>query len=77
MYFMGLNLTNRQIAKELDLNESDVQKMTTQLREGITQEKPKVILNGEVESDEVYIVAGHKGNPSAVKKKAEKGDVTD
>jgi hypothetical protein len=28
-------------------------------------------LSGTVESDEVYIVAGHKGHPEAVKKKAE------
>jgi biotin operon repressor len=32
---MGLNLSNQQIAKELDLNRSDVQQMTTQLREGV------------------------------------------
>lgn len=30
-------------------------------------------LNGEVEFDEVYIVAGHKGNPKAVIKKGRKG----
>ncbi len=72
---MGLNLSNRQIAKELELNESDVQNMTTQLREGVTKKKPKPILKGEVESDEVYVVAGHKGNPGAVKKKAGKEDV--
>jgi transposase-like protein len=35
LYFMGLNLSNKQIAKELDLNRSDVQQMTTQLREGV------------------------------------------
>ena len=35
LYFMGLNLSNQQIAKELDLNRSDVQQMTTQLREGV------------------------------------------
>jgi biotin operon repressor len=32
---MGLNLSNKQIAKELDLNRSDVQQMATQLREGV------------------------------------------
>ena len=31
LYFMGLNLSNRQIAKELDLSEADVQAMTEQL----------------------------------------------
>jgi transposase-like protein len=35
LYFMGLNLSNKQIAKELDLNRSDVQQMATQLRKGV------------------------------------------
>ena len=35
LYFMGLNLSNRQIAHELDLSESDAQEMTEQLRDGI------------------------------------------
>jgi len=35
LYLMGLNLSNRQIAAELDLSESVVQDTTTQLREGI------------------------------------------
>ena len=30
-------------------------------------------LDGEVEADEVYVVAGHKGNPAAVQKKAAQG----
>jgi transposase-like protein len=34
LYFMGLNLSNEQIAQELDVNGSDVQQMTTQLRQG-------------------------------------------
>ena len=34
LYFMGLNLSNNQIAKELDLNRGDVHNMATQLREG-------------------------------------------
>ena len=54
LYFMGLNLSNEQIAHELDLNSDDAQKMTTQLREGIVERKPKVTLSGEVECDEVY-----------------------
>lgn len=29
LYFMGLNLSNEQIAKELDLDQSDVQEMTS------------------------------------------------
>jgi len=69
LYFMGLNLSNEQIAQELDLNPDDAQKMTSQLREGIVERKPEVTLSGEVECDEVYVVAGHKGHPEAVKKK--------
>jgi predicted transposase YdaD len=38
---MGLNLSNEQIAKELDLDRSDVQQMTTQLREGVVKKSPK------------------------------------
>src|SRR5918911_5318102 len=37
LYFMGLNLSNEQIAHELSINESDVQQMTAQLREGIVK----------------------------------------
>jgi transposase-like protein len=69
LYFMGLNLSNRQIAKELDLTVPDVQAMTEQLRQGLTAKLPPVILQDEVEIDEVYVVAGHKGNPAAVAKK--------
>ena len=39
LYFMGLNLSNQQIAAELDLDKDDVQIMTTQLREGIALKK--------------------------------------
>ena len=68
LYFMGLNLSNTQIGKELDLNKDDVQKMATQLREGVVSRKPAPELQGTVECDEVYVVAGHKGHPLAVKK---------
>ncbi|MCX4030250.1 hypothetical protein [Spartinivicinus marinus] len=66
---MGLNLSNQQIAQELDINKDDVQKMTSQLRESIFARLPIPQLSGEVEADEVYVVAGHKGNPDAVKKR--------
>jgi transposase-like protein len=69
LYLMGLNLSNRQIARELDLCVSDVQAMTEALRQGLTAKLPPVVLRGEVEIDEVYVVAGHKGNPAAVAKK--------
>jgi transposase-like protein len=68
LYLMGLNLSNRQIARELDLSQPDVQLMTEQLRRGLTAKLPPVVLRGEVEIDEVYVVAGHKGNPAAVAK---------
>jgi hypothetical protein len=66
---MGLNLSNEQIGHELNLDPDDAQEMATQLREGIVESKPVEILRGEVECDEVYVVAGHKGHPEAVKKK--------
>jgi transposase-like protein len=68
LYFMGLNLSNRQIAQELGLDGSDVQAMTEQLRGGLAARVPPVRLAGEVEIDEVYVVAGHKGQPAAVAK---------
>ncbi len=39
LYFMGLNLSNQQIATELGLNKDDVQQMTCQLREGVVVKK--------------------------------------
>ena len=77
LYFMGLNLSNRQIAQELGLNKDDVQHMTTHLRQGLIDQQEPTCLDGEVECDEVYIVAGHKGHPTAVKKKDEKDDAID
>src|SRR4051795_9809565 len=66
LYFMGLNLSNRQIARELDLCVSDVQAMTEALRHGLAARLPPVVLRGEVEIDEAHVVAGHKGRPAAV-----------
>ena len=76
LYFMGLNLSNRQIAQELDICESDAYKMTTALREGIVEKSPEITLSGEVEMDEVYIVAGHKGQPNEVEKRGAKAGAT-
>ena len=39
LYFMGLNLSNEQIAAELDLDADTVQGMATQLREGVVVKK--------------------------------------
>ena len=43
--------------------------MTERLRRGLVAEAPEVTLAGEVEIDEVYVVAGHKGQPAAVAKR--------
>ncbi len=72
LYLMGLNLSNQQIAQELDLDKDDVHRMTSELRQTIVDKKPEVQLSGEVEFDEVYVTAGHKGQPEAVKKKVAK-----
>jgi transposase-like protein len=74
LYLMGLNLSNRQIAQELDLAASDVQAMTEHLRQGLTAKLPPVRLEGEIEIDEVYVVAGHKGNPAEVAKRGVRAD---
>src|SRR3954447_7856029 len=68
---MGVNLSNRQIAHELDLCESDAQAMV--LRHGIVAKTPEVVLSGDVEFDELYVVAGHKGNPEAMRAKGRDG----
>lgn len=39
LYFMGLNLSTAQIARELDLNKDDLQFMTEHLRTGIDKKK--------------------------------------
>jgi hypothetical protein len=70
---MGVNLSNRQIAHELGLCESDAQAMTEVLRHGIVAKTPDVVLSGDVEFDELYVVAGHKGNPEAVRAKGRDG----
>jgi transposase-like protein len=74
LYLMGLNLSNRQIAQELDLAPSDVQAMTEALRQGLTAKLPPVTLRGAVEIDEVYVVAGHKGQPAAAAKRGVPAD---
>jgi transposase-like protein len=75
LYLMGLNLSNRQIALELGLSGSDVHLMTEQLRHGLVAKAPVATLEGEVEVDEVYVVAGHKGQPAAVAKRGALGGV--
>jgi transposase-like protein len=77
LYFMGLNLSNRQIAQELGLSASDVQAMAEQLRSGLVAKAPEVTLAGGVEIDEVYVVTGHKGQPAAVAKRGGSAAVAD
>src|SRR3954462_245409 len=69
LYLMGLNLSNRQIAQELGLDASDVQAMTEHLRQGLVARAPVAKLDDTAEIDEVYIVAGHKGQPAEVVKR--------
>ena len=58
LYFMGLDLSNEQMA--------------SRLREGIVERKPQARL-GDVGFDGVYVVAGHNGHPTAVRKKGGPG----
>ena len=67
--FLGLNLSNEQIAQEPGMDPDDAQVMAPQLREGIVRRKPRGQLGGDVECDEVYVAAGHKGRPEAVARK--------
>ena len=64
---MGLNLSNEQIAQELGIDPDEAQVMASELREAIVERKPEVKLSGELECDQVYVVAGHKGHPEAVR----------
>ena len=73
LYFIGLNLSNAQIARELGLDPSDTQRMTEPLRQGVVARPPEPMLSGEVECDEVYVVAGHKGHPEAVSRAGRRG----
>ncbi len=66
---MGLNVSTRQIAQELGLNIDDVQDMTRTLRRAVVDASTTATLAGTVEIDEVYIVAGHKGQPQEVEKR--------
>jgi len=73
LYFMGLDLSNHQIAQELDLNKDDVQEMTTYLRQMVYDRRSPAQLEGEAEFDEVYLVAGHKGYPTIVQELGRSG----
>ena len=49
--------------------------MTEQLRQGLAAKLPPARLEGEVEIDKVYVVAGHKGRPADVAKGGGSGGV--
>ena len=66
-YFMGLNVSNSQIAQELGLCQSDSHAMGDAIRTEVYEKKPIVTLSEIAELDEVYIIAGHKGFPAAIK----------
>ena len=69
LYLMGLSLSSEQIAQELGNDPDGAQVMASRLREGVVGRTPEVVLEGEVECEEVYVVAGHKGHPEAVRNK--------
>ena len=48
-------------------------KSATQAQFAILEKKPAVTLSHEVECDEAYVIAGHKGQPEVVKSKERKG----
>ena len=50
LYLMGLNLSNRQMAKELDVSEPTAQRMTKVLREGIVKKSLIHDLNEQLRS---------------------------
>ena len=76
LYLMGLNLSNRQIAHELGINEDDAQQLTRQFRQGVVEASTPT-LSGTVESDEVYLVAGHKGQHAEVQKSGQAWSIGD
>jgi hypothetical protein len=45
-YLLGLNLSNQQIAQELDLNKDDVHRMASELRAAIAEKRLEVQLSG-------------------------------
>lgn len=76
LYFFRLNLSTQQIAQELNLNKDDAQHMAEILRSGVVEKKPETRLSGEVECDEAYVAAGHKGQPETVKKRTARDGAT-
>ena len=67
LYLRGLNRSNRPMAEELNLNESDGHAMAAAWRGGIVQRRSQVRMSGVVEGDEGDVVAGHTGRPDQLK----------
>lgn len=51
------------------MTENDSHAMTSLLREDVYEKRPQQVLDGEIEFDELYVIAGHKGHPESVKKR--------
>jgi hypothetical protein len=66
---LNRDLADRGIAQEPDINKDDTRAMIQKFRQGIVDRPPPVVLEGEVDCDEVSVVAGHKGHPEAVTKR--------
>jgi hypothetical protein len=64
---MGLNVSNVQVAQEQGLCQSDCQRVNETMCLDVVKRKTQVRLEKAVECDEVYIVAGYKGIPKAIK----------
>ena len=62
MYFMSKNYSTRDIAKELGIGENCAYRMAKLIRESLFAQHLNKKLSGVVESDEVYINAGAKGD---------------
>ena len=73
MWLISLNLSNSQVAQELNMCIKVCSRMIEKLRIGIIGKQTEPILSQEVEIDEVYVVAGHKGQPKKVKEAGREG----
>ena len=70
LYMMGLKLSNRPMAEELNLNDSEGPARAEALRGGIVKRRSNGRRGGVVEGDAGDVVAGHKGRPDQIKGRA-------
>jgi len=68
---LGLNLSAQQIAAELDLNKDNAASGRANCVRASWRKNPKVIFSGEVECDELYLIAG-KDQQDQVRKEAQR-----